>query len=151
MATATQIDPRGPRFGAAIINILSIIILFVALDKSTEGIAFDLLLVAVASFVIGTIWGNSKHPFGWLFRKLVRPRLAPPAELEDSRPPQFAQGVGLFVSLLGVVLHLAGVPYGVAIAAGFLIFATTLQAYFAYCLGCQMYLGLKRIGVIRGA
>jgi len=151
MAKATQIDPRGPRFGAAIINILSIIILFVALDPASEGIAFDLLLVAVVSFAIGTIWGNTKHPFGWLFRTLVRPRLAPPAELEDSRPPQFAQGVGLFVSLLGVVLHIASVPYGVAIAAGMLIAASTLQAYFGYCLGCQMYLGLKRLGVIRSA
>jgi len=151
MAKATQIDPRGPRFGAAIINILSIIILFVALDPASEGIAFDLLLIAVASFAIGTIWGNTKHPFGWLFRTLVRPRLAPPTELEDSRPPQFAQGVGLFVSLLGVVLHIASVPYGVAIAAGMLIAASTLQAYFGYCLGCQMYLGLKRLGVIRSA
>ena len=151
MAKANQIDPRGPRFGAAIINILSIIILFVALDPASEGIAFDLLLIAVVSFAIGTIWGNTKHPFGWLYRTLVRPRLAPPAELEDSRPPQFAQGVGLFVSLLGVVLHIASVPYGVAIAAGMLIAASTLQAYFGYCLGCQMYLGLKRLGVIRSA
>jgi hypothetical protein len=25
-----------------------------------------------------------------------------------------------------------------------------LNAAFAYCLGCQMYLALKRIGIIRG-
>lgn len=148
---ATQIDPRGPRFGAAIINILSIIIFVIALDPATEGLAFNLLLIAVASFAIGTFFGNTKHPFGWLFRTLVKPRLSAPKELEDSRPPQFAQAVGLFVSLVGVVLHIAGVTYGVAIASGALIGASTLQAYFGYCLGCQMYLGLKRIGVIRSA
>ena len=129
---ATQIDPRGPRFGAAIINILSIIIFVVALDPATEGLAFNLLLIAVASFAIGTFFGNTKHPFGWLFRKFVKPRLNAPKELEDSRPPQFAQGVGLFVSLVGVVLHLLGVTYGVAIAAGALIGASTLQACLLY-------------------
>lgn len=145
-AKVTLIDPRGPRFGATIINILSIVIFFLALAPNTELLAFALLLVATLSFVIGTIWGNTKHPFGWLFRKLVKPRLSAPVELEDSRPPQFAQGVGLVVSLLGVVLHLIGNLYGVAIASGLLIAATTLQAYFGYCLGCQIYLGLKRLG-----
>ena len=148
---ATQIDPRGPRFGASIINVLSIIIFFVALDPATERTAAFLFGIAAVMFAIGAIWGNTKHPFGWLYRTLVKPRLSAPKELEDSRPPQFAQGVGLFVSLVGVVLHLLGVTYGVAIAAGALIGASTLQAYFAYCLGCQMYLGLKRIGVIRSA
>jgi len=148
---ATQIDPRGPRFGAAIINVLSIIIIFIALDPATESTGAALFGVAAVLFAIGTIWGNTRHPFGWLFKKFVRPRLSAPKELEDSRPPQFAQGVGLFVSLIGLVLFALHVPYGVAIAGGALFFASTLQAYFGYCLGCQIYLGLKRIGVIRSA
>ena len=144
-----SIDPRGPRFGAAIINVFSIIIFFLALDSATEVQGFVTLLVVTAFFAIGALLGNTRHPFGWLYRKLVKPRLAAPKELEDSRPPQFAQAVGLFVSLAGVVLYLAQVPFGLAIAAAALFVASTLQAYFAYCLGCQIYLGLKRIGIIR--
>lgn len=143
------IDPRGPRFGATIINILSLITLYFALDPATEQTAFVLLLIATASFVIGALVGNSRHPFGWLFRKLVRPRLKPAAELEDPRPPQFAQVVGLFVSVIGIGLYLGQVPFGVAYAAGALVAATTLQAYFGFCLGCQIYVGLQRIGLIR--
>ncbi len=148
---ATQIDPRGPRFGATIINVLSVVIFFFATDKATEGTGAILFGVAAVLFAIGAIFGNTKHPFGWLYRTLVRPRLAPPKELEDSRPPQFAQGVGLFVSLIGLALYALAVPFGLAAAAAALFLASFLQAYVGYCLGCQIYLGLKRIGVIRSA
>ena len=145
-----QIDPRGPRFGAAIINLFSIIIFFFALDKATEAIAQSLLAIVWVSFLWGTLFGSSKHPFGIFYKKVVRPKLAAPKELEDARPPRFAQFVGLVVTSLGFVLLALNVPFGIAIAAGALFAASTLQAYFAFCLGCQMYLGLRRIGIIRG-
>ena len=149
MATPNQIDPRGPRFGATITNVLSAIIFFEALDKSTESIAALLFGIAAVLFLIGTVFGTSKHPFGWLYRTLVKPRLGAPSELEDARPPQFAQAVGLFVSVIGLVLYFAAVPYGIAIAAAALFLASALQAYVGFCLGCQMYLGLKRLGVFK--
>lgn len=150
MAKPTQIDPRGPRFGATITNVLSAVIFYEALDKSTEAVAAALFAVAAVLFLIGTVFGTSKHPFGWLFRTFIKPRLSAPNELEDSRPPQFAQAVGLFVSVIGLVLFLAHVPYGLAIAAAALFLASALQAYVGFCLGCQMYLGLKRLGVFKG-
>jgi len=149
MAQNTQIDPRGPRFGATITNVLSAIIFFEALDKSTEGVAAALFAVAAVLFLIGTVFGTSRHPFGWLFRTFVKPRLSAPKELEDARPPQFAQAVGLFVSVIGLVLFLAQVSYGLAIAAAALFLASALQAYVGFCLGCQMYLGLRRLGVFK--
>ncbi|MEN9714947.1 MAG: hypothetical protein RJA35_414 [Actinomycetota bacterium] len=147
---ATQIDPRGPRFGATITNVLSAIIFYLALDKDTEATGAVLFGIAAVLFLIGTVFGTSKHPFGWLFRTFVKPRLSAPKELEDSRPPQFAQAVGLFVSVIGLVLFVSGVPYGLAFAAGALFIASALQAYIGFCLGCQMYLGLKRLGVFKG-
>ena len=145
-----QIDPRGPRFGAAIINIFSIIIFFLALEPTTVATAQALLAIVWVSFLWGTLFGNTKHPFGLLYKKVVRPRLAAPKELEDARPPRFAQFVGLVVTSIGFLLAALAVPFGIAIAAGALFAASTLQAYFGYCLGCQIYLGLRRVGVIRG-
>ena len=145
-----SIDPRGPRFGAAIINVFSIIIFFLALDTATVALAQSILAIVWVSFLWGTIFGNTKHPFGLLYKKVVRPRLSAPKELEDARPPRFAQLVGLFVTSIGFVLAALAVPYGIAIAAGALFAASTLQAYFGYCLGCQIYLGLRRVGIIRG-
>ena len=147
---AEQIDPRGPRFGASIINVFSIIIFFLALDAASVATAQALLAIVWVSFLWGTLFGNTKHPFGILYKTVVRPRLSAPKELEDSRPPRFAQFVGLVVTTLGFVLAALAVPYGVAIAAAALFAASTLQAYFGYCLGCQIYLGLRRAGIIRG-
>lgn len=147
---AEQIDPRGPRFGASIINVFSIIIFFFALDAASVATAQALLAIVWVSFLWGTLFGNTKHPFGILYKTVVRPRLSAPRELEDARPPRFAQLVGLLVTTLGFVLAALAVPFGVAIAAAALFAASTLQAYFGYCLGCQIYLGLRRAGIIRG-
>jgi hypothetical protein len=148
--TPAGIDPRGPRFGASITSALLLITVFLGLgDTSATNVGFALLVVLAALFAVGAIFGNSKHPYGFIFKKFVRPRLAAPTELEDPRPPQFAQAVGLFVVAVGIVLHLAGLTYGVALAAAAAFIAAFLNAAFAYCLGCQMYFGLKRLGIIR--
>jgi len=106
------------------------------------------LLVAVIALLF--LWGVSSPrtaPWGALFRRVIRPRLAPPTELEDPRPPRFAQGVGLFVVTIGIVLHLAGVPWALPIAAAAAFIAAFLNAVFDYCLGCQLYLLLQRAGL----
>jgi hypothetical protein len=83
-----------------------------------------------------------------VFKFLIRPALKPPTALENATPVHFAQFVGLIVTGTGLVLHLLGVSYALPIAAAAAFTAAFLNAVFAYCLGCQMYLGLKRIGVI---
>lgn len=149
--TPAGIDPRGPRFGASITSVLLLVTVFLGLDASTSTIGFWLLVAIDALFLVGALFGNARHPYGWLFRQVVRPRLSAPTELEDPRPPQFAQAVGFFVASLGVLGYLANVPFAVSIFAGAAFVAAFLNAAFAYCLGCQIYLGLKRIGVIRHA
>lgn len=154
MSTATNntpagIDPRGPRFGATITAALLLITVFLALDSATLGAAFGLLVFITASFAIGAFLGNSKHPYGLIFKKLVRPRLATPKELEDPRPPQFAQLIGLIVAGVGVVLYLVGLQGGLVYAAAAAFIAAFLNAAFAFCLGCQIYVGLQRIGLIK--
>ena len=147
--TPAGIDPRGPRFGAAITSVLLLITVFLALDASTAGAAYALLAVITALFAIGATLGNSKHPYGLIFKKFVRPRLAAPKELEDPRPPKFAQLVGFIVAGAGLVLGALAVPYGVAGAAAAAFVAAFLNAAFAFCLGCQIYVGLQRLGLIK--
>ncbi len=93
-----QIDPRGPRFGAAITTVLLATDVYLALDPATLPNAFWLLTVITALFAIGAFFGNSRHPYGWIFKTFVRPRLAAPKELEDAAAPQFAQLIGLLVA-----------------------------------------------------
>lgn len=147
--TPAGIDPRGPRFGAAITSVLLLITVFLALDATNAAAAYGLLVAVTILFAIGAIFGNSKHPYGIIFKKLVRPNLAPPKELEDPRPPKFAQLVGLIVAGIGLLLGAFGVPYGVAIAASAAFIAAFLNAAFDFCLGCQIYVGLQRLGLFK--
>ncbi|MBM7830958.1 hypothetical protein JOE59_001663 [Agromyces cerinus] len=143
------IDPRGPRFGAAITATLLLITVVLAI-AGADAAAFWLLVAITLLFAWGAFAGIRRHPYGLIFAKLVRPRLEPPAELEDPRPPTFAQGVGFAVGLAGVLLSLLGLEYAVPIAAAIVFFAAFLNAAFDFCLGCQIYLLLARARIIPG-
>jgi hypothetical protein len=144
----TGIDPRGPRVVAGITAVILLVVIALGLLGFTTPAAILLGAQAVV-FLIAAVRGVQKHPYGYLYKAFVRPRLKPPVELEDPAPPTFAQGVGLFVVVIGLGLHLLGVPYALVIAAAAAFVAAFLNSVFAYCLGCQIYLLLARIGIIR--
>jgi hypothetical protein len=168
MTPPPGIDPRGPRFAATITAVLLLVATFLALTgistASSSGWqtwaitsaplaqrALDpgfLLAAVIALLFLWSVLSAETAPWGVVFRRFVRPRLAPPSELEDPRPPRFAQGVGLFVVTIGLVLHLAGVPWALPIATAAAFIAAFLNAAFSFCLGCQIYLLLQRAGVL---
>ena len=150
------IDPRSPRFGAGITAVLLLLVIGLGLaspaaatpaERATQP-AFILFALISALFAWGAFAGIRRHPYGAIFRRLVRPRLAAPNELEDPAPPTFAQGVGFVITLAGLVLQLAGVPLALVVAASAAFIAAFLNSVFAYCLGCQIYLLLARAGIL---
>lgn len=143
------IDPRGPRFTAGVTAVLLLVVIALALLlPENPWPAFALFAVLSALFALGAFAGVTKGPWSIVFRKLIRPRLKPPAELEDPVPPTFAQGVGFVITLIGLVLHLLGVPYAIVIFASLAFVAAFLNSVFAFCLGCQIYLLLVRVGIL---
>ena len=139
-----DIDPRGPRFGAAITAFLLLIAIVVGLSGSVA-VAFWIVAALATLFAWGAFAGVQRHPWGLLFRAVIRPRLNPPAELENAAAPTFAQLVGFVITAAGLVLQLAGVDFALVTAASLAFVAAFLNAVFDYCLGCQMYLALTRI------
>ena len=79
-----------------------------------------------------------------MFRKLVRPRLGPPAELEDAAPPRFAQAVGLAFTTVALIGFLAGATTLALVATGLAVVAALLNAVLGLCLGCEVYLLYRR-------
>jgi len=134
--TAGRVDPRGPRFGAAITTAVLAVVLL-TLPSVFSGV---LLAAQTAVFAIAAFVGLRAHPYGVLFRKFVRPRLAPPAELEDEAPPRFAQTVGFGFAAVGLVALWAGLTPVTYVAVGFAVAAAFLNAAFDFCLGCEVYL-----------
>ena len=146
-ATKKGIDPRGPRFGAGITGVLLLVVIGLSLTGHNRS-SLILFGAITAVFAWGAFAGIRRHPYGWLFKTLIRPRLKPPTELEDPTPPTFAQGVGFFITGVGLVLGLLAVPFAVPIAAALAFIAAFLNSVFAYCLGCQIYLLLVRAGIL---
>jgi hypothetical protein len=137
----TQVDPRGPRFGAAVTTVvLSAALILNGTTLGTILIAWQTLV-----FALGAIVGLQAQPYGIFFRKVVKPRLAPPAELEDAAPPRFAQAVGLAFLVVALAAALAGITVVSAVAVAFALAAAFLNAVFAFCLGCEMYLMGQRL------
>jgi hypothetical protein len=131
-----EIDPRGPRFGA----LITMVVLAVVLITSSGW----LLAAQTVVFALGALLGLRYAPYGLLYRWLVRPRLGPPRELEAEAPPRFAQGVGMVISAVGLVGYAAGVrPLGIAFTSLALV-AAVLNGVFGLCLGCEMYLIIRR-------
>jgi hypothetical protein len=131
-----QIDPRGPRFGALVTMAMFVAVLI-------TGNVWVLTAQAVA-FAAGAFLGLPRSPYGLAYKWLVRPRLGPPSELEDAAPPRFAQALGLVISLIGIIGYGSGVtPLGMAAAAAGLV-AAVLNGVFGLCLGCEMYLLIRR-------
>ncbi len=135
------LDPRGPQFAAALTTVVLAAVLLVA--PSPLGVG--LLVAQTLVFALGAGLGVRATPYAWLFRTFVRPRLGAPAELEDARPPRFAQSVGLGFALVGLVGYLTGLTLLGQIAVGLALVAALLNAAFAFCLGCEIYLLAKRL------
>jgi hypothetical protein len=144
-----QLDPRGPRFGAGISSILMLLVIYLSLDPASESSALLVMGFAVVMFTCGSILGPARHPYSYLYKYTLRKFLKAPAYLEPATPVHFAQVIGLVITGLGLGLGLLGVPYALPIAAAAAFMAAFVNAVFAYCIGCQMYLGLKRLGAIR--
>ncbi|HET9443147.1 MAG TPA: DUF4395 domain-containing protein [Acidimicrobiales bacterium] len=136
MSSPRPIDPRGPRFNQAILT--------VALLGGFLTGTWPVVPVFAAVLFLGAAFGPRYGPFLRLYADLVRPRLRPPQELEDPRPPRFAAAVGVAFLAAATVAFLAGaeaVGWGLALVVAAL---AGLAAVTGICVGCEIYLFLAR-------
>ena len=131
-----DIDPRGPRFGA----VITTLVLAVVLITGSAWLLGAQLLV----FAVGALFGLRYAPYGIVYRRLVRPRLGPPARTEAEAPPRFSQGVGMVFAAGGVLGYALGASAVGITCTAFALFAAFLNAAFDFCLGCQVYLFIQR-------
>ena len=141
LTASPRIDPRGPRLAAS----LTALVLAAVLVLAPSPVAIVLLLTQTALFAAGAAGGIQRTPYAWLFRRLVRPRLGPPAELEDAGPPRFAQAVGLAFALVALAGFGTGLTVLGLVATGLALAAAFLNAAFGFCLGCELYLLLRQV------
>ena len=132
------IDARAPRFNQTIIGTLSLVAVLTGF--------WPLLAVLAAQLAIGLRFGRRWCLPCVAYFELVQPRFGE-GPIEDSRPPRFANYIGLLVLGSASVAYLAGWPAAGA-ALGLLVAALALlAAATGFCAGCWVY----RIGArLRG-
>ncbi len=138
-ALGAGIDPRGPRFSASLTSVVLALVLVTPTPVAVLLLAFQTVV-----FAIGSVRGIQHTPYAWLFRTVIRPRLGAPRELEDARPPRFAQAVGLGFAVVCLLGFATGLTLLALVATGFALAAALLNAVFGFCMGCEIYLLLQR-------
>jgi len=94
--------------------------------------------------------GPKLSPLGQLATKIVAPLLGAP-KLVAGPPKRFAQGVGTAVTTAAVATLSLGYPGATQVLLGLMIVAAGLESIFAFCIGCKIFGGLMRLGVIPAA
>jgi hypothetical protein len=133
------IDARAPRFNQATIGILSLVAVLTGW--------WPILALLAAQLAIGLRFGRRYCLACVAYFELVQPRFGE-GPIEDSRPPRFANMIGL------LVLSTASVAYAVGLttqgaALGLLVAGLALLAAITgLCVGCEMYrIGARLRGV----
>jgi Domain of unknown function (DUF4395) len=99
-------------------------------------------------FVARVLAGPRFSPLGRLATQVIVPRLPFEPKLVAGPPKRFAQGIGAVLSVGAVAAEVAGSPGVATTLVAMIAGAATLEAAFGFCLGCKIFAGLARLGVV---
>lgn len=107
-----------------------------------------LLVPLTYGFLARVATGPTLSPLGQLATRVVAPRVAAP-RLVPGPPKRFAQAIGAAVTISACVLHFGfGADGAAAVLLGLMVFFAALESIIGVCVGCRIFAGLMRIGVI---
>lgn len=130
------IDPRGPRTNQGVLTV-ALLAAFL-LDAKVVVPVFAVVLF------LGAAFGPRYGPVLRFYADVIKPRLSPPTELEDPRPPRFAAAIGVAFLAASTIAFLAGAS-AVGWALALIVAALAgLAAVTGICVGCEVYLFLAR-------
>jgi len=124
-------------------GVVILCVMTVALDEPW------LTAVIAYGFVARVLAGPTFSPLGQLVTRVITPRLTIRPVLVPGPPKRFAQGIGAVLSVTAAVLALGfGLHVAAYVVLGMIAVAATLESVFGFCLGCTIFAGLMRAGLI---
>src|SRR3954453_12082813 len=132
-------------------------------EKAARVVAGVVMVVALVTLLTSWYWlliplaygfwarvlpGPTLSPLGQFATRVAAPRLGEPKYVPGP-PKRFAQALGAAMSLAAGVLYFGFEAHSAAwVVTGVLATAATLESVFAFCLGCQLFAVLMRLGLI---
>jgi hypothetical protein len=110
--------------------------------------AYWLLIPLAYGFWARVLTGPTLSPLGWAAQNVIAPRLGPRKPVPGP-PKRFAQGMGAAMATVALILGLIlGDDTAADVILALFVIAAGLESIFAICLGCQVFAGLMRVGLI---
>lgn len=131
-------------------------------EKAARVVAGVVLIVVAATLATGFYWlliplaygfwarvltGPKLSPLGWAAQNVIAPRLGE-KKPTPGPPKRFAQGMGAVMSTAAVVLAFAVSHTAADIVLALFVPAAGLESIAGWCVGCQIFAWLMRLGVI---
>ena len=137
-----QVDPRLLRFSAgATAGVLAIVLLIV---DGARPWGIGLLASQVAVFGFTAFFSFQWSIWAHIYARFIWPRIGAPAELDDARPPRFAQFLGFVLTALALIFFVAGVDVAGYSLTALAFGLTALNALTGLCPGCKAWLLIRR-------
>src|SRR5574341_760819 len=136
------IDSRAPRFNQAFVGLVALLAFWIGF--------WPLLALLALQFAVGLRFGRRACLACFFYFEVIQPRFGE-GPLEDSRPPRFANQIGLAFLSAASLAHLAGF-HGIGWALGLSVAALALlAAATGFCAGCSLYRVAATLRGIRGS
>ncbi len=133
-----QVDPRLTRFSAgATAGVLAVVLLIVPVARP---LGLGLLASQVAVFAFTAFVSFQWSLWAQIYARFIWPRIGAPTELEDARPPRFAQFFGFVFTALALTSFLMGIDVAGYSLTALAFGVAALNASTGLCLGCKAYL-----------
>jgi hypothetical protein len=137
-----EVAARSVAAGVLVLSVLTIVL------ATTVGHGWLWLSVLLAyGFVARVLTGPKLSLLGQLATRVIAPRIGR-EKLVAGPPKRFAQGMGATMALAAVVLLALGYDTATLGILGLVVVAATLESVFAICIGCTVFAGLMRVGLI---
>jgi hypothetical protein len=107
-----------------------------------------LLIPLTYGFIARVLSGPTFSPLARLATQVITPRIKAQHRIVAGPPKRFAQGIGALFSVTASVLYLLDFTTASRWVAAALAGPALLEAALGFCIGCKMFAGLMRIGVI---
>jgi Domain of unknown function (DUF4395) len=136
------IDARAPRFNQATIGVVALLAVITGW--------WPLLTLLAAQLILGLTFGRKFCLPCVFYFEVVQPRIGE-GEIEDARPPRFANTVGAAFLTAATVAYLAGLEVVGAVLGLIVATLALLAATTGLCVGCELYrYGARLRGVRHG-
>jgi uncharacterized protein DUF4395 len=110
--------------------------------------AYWLLIPLAYGFWARVLTGPTLSPLGWTAQNLIAPKLGPKKPVAGP-PKRFAQGMGAAMATLALIFWLvAGSHTATDVVLGLFVLAAGLESIVGFCVGCQVFGLLMRLGVV---